>query len=175
MTTESAGIKIDRNGDSLTISMRTHRSGDFVHYVLGLLAAVFGVLVLWIGISNGTLLESWITIPLILLALGYSWFAATRAVNRRVLTISAGLMKVDDHPLFSLAPTFEMPITEVGKIEIRSERRWVPPIWWHEVSHVIAAGVPDVLFGNITNTEDASRIRAALVATLSGRRGGVSD
>ena len=68
MGIESSGIKIDRSDDGLSIVMRTHRSGDFVHYVFGSLVTLSGVLVLWIGISNGTLLESWITIPLILAA-----------------------------------------------------------------------------------------------------------
>ncbi len=164
----SAGISIDRNDDRLSIVIATHRSGDFVHYIFGSLATLFGITVFWIGLSNGTLFGSWITIPLILAALGYGWFALTRAFNRRVLTVSAGVLSVGDKPLFSLASGFEMSAVEVGKIEIRRKRRWVPAIWWHTVYHVTTAGAPDVLFAGISSEEDATRIRAALVAHLAG-------
>ena len=167
--TESQGITIDRADDRLTISVRTHRSGDFMHYAFGTIAVLFGAVVLWIGVSNGTLFASWMTLPVVLVCLSYGWFAFTRMVNRRVLTVDSGTLSIGDRPVFSLAPSVEVPVVAVGKITVRKERRWIPPVMWYQVSHVEAAGVPEPLFRNLTFEEDATRIKAALVSFL-GRR-----
>ena len=169
MRGESRGISIERRDATLTVSVRTFRTGDLMHYVFAALATVVAVTVLWIGATNGTLLDSFVTVPLILAALAYGWFALTRLFNRRVLTVDAGTLTVSDGPLFSLAPDIELAVGDVGTITSRKERRWVPPISWYEVRHLEAVGAPDPLFRNLTFEEDADRIRAALVSFLAKR------
>ncbi len=167
MNAESRGIAIDRSDGRLEVSVRTYRTGDFVHYAFGSLAVAFGVVVLWVGLAKGTLLGSWINLPLVAACLGYGWFALTRRINRRVLVLDAERLSISEGPLFTTGAAFEAPAATVGKVTVREERHWTPPIWWHEVFHVEATGSPDVLFRNINLEADATRIQAALVAALS--------
>lgn len=167
LNAESDGIAIDRGDGRLTVSVRTHRSGDLVHYVFASIAVVFGAVVLWIGLAKGTLFGSWINLPLVAACLGYGWFALTRRINRRVLVLDAERLLITEGPLFTIGAAFAVPAATVGKITVRKERRWTPPVWWHEVFHVEATGSPDALFRNVSLEADANRISAALVAVLS--------
>ncbi len=169
MNRESRGISIERDSDTLTVSVRTCRTGDWMHYVFGAIATAFALLVLWIGAANGTLLDSFVTVPLILAGLAYGWFVLTRRFNTRVLTVDAKAMTVGDGPLFSLAPSVDVPVAEVGTITTRKERRWVPPVTWYDVRHIEAAGAAHPLLRNLTSEDDADRIRAALVSFLAKR------
>jgi hypothetical protein len=166
---ESRGISIERGDGSLTVSVRTFRTGDLMHYVFGALATVFALTVLWVGAANGTLLDSFVTVPLILAGAAYGWFALTRRLNRRVLTVDGEMLTVSDGPLFTLAPDIELSVGDVGTIAGRKERRWVPPLSWYDVRHLEAAGASHPLFRNFTFEEDADRIRAALVSFLAKR------
>ena len=167
MRRESRGITIERGDGTLTVSVRTFRTGDMVHYVFGTLATLFALMVSWIGAINGTLFDSYATVPLILAGVAYGWFALTRRLNRRVLHADAETLAISDGPLFSLAPKVRVPAGEVGTIASRKERRWVPPLSWYDVRHIVAAGATSPLFRNLTFEEDADRIRAALVAFLA--------
>jgi hypothetical protein len=166
---ESSGIAIERGDDTLTVSVRTFRTGDGMHYLFGALATVFAGLVLWIGAANGTLLDSFVTVPLIIAGLAYGWFALTRRINRRVLTAHTETLTVSNGPLFSLARSIEVPVGDVGTITSRKERRWVPPLSWYDVRHIEASGPSSALFRNLSFEEDADRIRAAVVSYLAGR------
>ena len=169
MRRESRGITIERGDGTLTVSVRTFRTGDLMHYVFGASATVIGLMVLWIGASNGTLLDSLVTVPLIVAGVAYGWFSLTRRLNRRVLAADSTTLTVSDGPLFSLAPEVTVPVGDVGTISSRKERRWVPPFSWYEVRHIEAAGMADPMFRNLTFEEDADRIRAALVSFLAKR------
>ncbi len=169
MRRESNGISIERGDGTLTVSVRTFRTGDFMHYVFGALATLFAGLVFWIGAANGTLFDSFATVPVIIAGFAYGWFALTRRMNRRVLTADAETLAVHDGPLFSLARPIDVPVGDVGTISSRKERRWVPPLSWYDVRHLEASGLPRALFRNLSFEEDADRIRAALVSFLAGR------
>lgn len=45
------------------------------------------LLILWIAISNESLFEGGATLPVILLLLGYGYFALTRITNRRTVLV----------------------------------------------------------------------------------------
>ncbi len=167
MNRESRSITIERDPDRLTVSVRTSRTGDFMHYVFGALATLFALLVLWIGVANGTLFDSLVTVPLILAGLAYGWFGLTRRFNTRVLTVDSEALKVRDGPLLSPARSIDVPVGEVGAVSTRKERRWVPPVSWYDVRHVEASGTATPLFRNLTFADDADRIRAALVSFLA--------
>jgi hypothetical protein len=169
MRGEQKGITIERGDGTLTVSVRTCRTGDSVHYIFGALATAFALTVLWIAAVNGTLLGSFVTVPLIIAGIAYGWFALTRLLNRRVLTADSATLRVGDGPLFSLAPTLVVPVGDVGTISSRKERRWVPPISWYDVRHIEAAGVSDPLFRNLSFEADVDRIRAAVVSFLARR------
>ena len=116
MRRESRGITIERGDGMLTVSVRTFRTGDLMHYVFGALATLFALTVLWIGASNGTLLDSPVTVPLIVAGIAYGWFALTRRLNRRVLTADSATLTVSDSPLFSLASRIAEPVDAIGRI-----------------------------------------------------------
>jgi hypothetical protein len=167
MHRESRGISIERGTGTLTVSVRTFRTGDLMHYLFGALATVLSLTVLWIGMTSGTLLDSFATVPLIIAGLAYGYFALTRRLNRRLLTVDSETLEVSDGPLYSVAPGVVVPVGGVGTITSRKVRRWVPPISWYDVRHIEAAGATDPLFRNLTFEEDADRIRAALVSFLA--------
>jgi hypothetical protein len=160
---------IDRSEDSLTISVRTYRSGEFVHFVFAPLVVAFGALVLWIALTNGTLFESWVTLPLILTCLGYGWFALTKAFNRRTLTAGQEELRVSDGPVPSLARGADISMERLGSVRVRRQKRWIPPIWFRDVFHVDAGRVPRPLFKSLDSEEEATRIKAAVMAFRNRR------
>jgi hypothetical protein len=170
-SSESKSIQIERTESRLTISVRTRRDGDVAHFVFGALSVLFASVVLWIALKNGTLLDSWVTLPLIVAGYGYGWFALTRITNRRKLQVDPTEVAVRTGPLPSLARGFRGPVDAVKNVRIRKEKRWVPPIWFFPVHHVESDGVAPIIFKGITSEADADRIKAAIVAQLSRQRG----
>ena len=157
---------IEKASDRLTITVRARRSGDSAHYVLGALGTVFGLLILLIALGNGTLFDSWATLPLVIGGLVYGWFALTRLINRRVVTIDCEMLTVTEGPLPTFSSQVEVPMADMGKVTTRDERRWVPPLQWYGVSHVEAEGLRSPLFKAL-EPDDASRVRAAIVSFVS--------
>lgn len=163
------GPVIERAEDFLSITMRTYRSGDWVHYIFGALTTGFALLIVAIGISNGTLFDSWITLLVALGGIAYGWFAITRFANHKVLTIAGDLLTVKHTPLPAFSRSIEVPLADLGRVVARQERIWIPPLQWHQVSHLEATGMSSPLFAAL-DPEDANRIRAAIVAFLAAHR-----
>lgn len=86
--------------DALTIARRTYRSGDVVHLLMGGLATVFALIVVWIRVTHGTL-TSGSTLYVVGALAVYGYFAATKAFNRRTMTFDGVTLKVKDGPLWS--------------------------------------------------------------------------
>ncbi len=130
-------MKSSVDDDGLVIQRRTYRSGDFVHVVFSLFAAVFAILVLVIAISNGTLFDGFVT-PLVIFALvAYGYFGATRIVNRRTVTVCHGHITAKDGPLPQFIRTIDTDLGDLERLSVESSKRWTfPPISTYRVYSV---------------------------------------
>ena len=136
--------------------------------VLAPLGLALGGAALLVGRKRGRRLRSWITAGSSLVAVAYGWFALTRAVNERTLTLDSGGLSVTDGPCPSLAPHIHVPLDEVGEVRCRSSARpSVPTASRAPVHDVDASGVGPPLFTALADEAEADRIRAALVAFLA--------
>ena len=167
-TTLAENTQIERCAHELVISRSTRRPGDLAHFVLAPIGVALGGVVLFVGLQRGTLFDSWFTVVLLLAVGGYGWFALTRAVNRRTLTLGVGGLSVMDGPCPSLARRINAGVDEVGEIKARSSMRFTfPMISRYRVHHVEASGVEPPLFRSLADEAEATRIQAALVSFLA--------
>ena len=149
-------------------SVRTYRSGDWGHYVLAIPATALGLLILWIGIANGTLTDSWTTPVIILGLLGYGWLALTKKVNQRTITLDGNRLRAWDGPLYTLANRVNTPVSEIGKLETNERKRLtMPPTHFVKTYDVDARGVHGHLIKRLPTREEADRIRAGLSAAIA--------
>ncbi len=158
--------------------MRTYRSGDWMHYALALPGVAIGLLILWTAIRNGTLLDSWATPVVIVVLLGYGWFALTKKYNRRTITLDAARLRAWDGPLPSYARKVDVPIDEIGRIETTVVRSLtMPPTSIVKTYRVDAGGIHIPIVKKLLTQAEADAVRAGLVNTLErlGRSRGPSE
>jgi hypothetical protein len=148
-------------------TVRTYRPGDWAHYALAIPGLALGLLILWIAITRGTLFESWATPVAILALLAYAWFALTKKVNRRTVTLDAERLRAADGPLPSLARTIDVPVDQVRKVEVNQVTRLtMPPVSRVKTYDVDASGVPGHIFKRLPTREEADALKAGLGNTL---------
>ena len=170
---DSGKMKSSVDDDRLVIQRRTYRSGDFVHVVFSLFAAVFAILVLVIAISNGTLFDRFAT-PLVIFALvTYGYFGVTRIVNRRTVTVCHGRITAKDGPLPQFIRTIDTDLGDLERLSVESSNRWTfPPISTYRVYSVHALQGPN-LFRRLPTEGEATYALAKINAFVGS--GGGSD
>jgi len=148
-------------------SVRTYRSGDWGHYALALPGVALGLLILWIGIANGTVADSWATPVVVVVLLAYGWFALTKKFNRRTITLDADRLRAWDGPLWSLANRISVTVDEIGKLETNERKTLtMPPTHFVRTYDVDARGVRGHIIKKLATREEADRIRAGLAAAI---------
>ena len=148
-------------------SLRTYRSGDFVHYFLAGPIVFIALILLWAALDNGTMTDSWVTPVVIFGLLAYGWFALTKKVNRRTVTIDSERLRVWDGPLWSLTNRISVPVDEVGKLETsKTTRLTMPPTQTVKMYNVKASGVRGHIVKKLQTREEADKIRAGITTTL---------
>ena len=151
--------------------MRTYRSGDWMHYALALPAVAIGLLILWVAIGNGTLVDSWATPVVVVVLLGYSWFALTKKLNRRTITLDTARLRAWDGPLPSLANKVNVPIDDIRQIDTAVVRSLtMPPTSIVKTYRVEVGGVRGPIVKKLPTQAEADAVRAGLVNTLERLR-----
>ena len=149
-------------------SMRTYRPGDWAHYALAIPGFLIGLIVLWVGIANGTVADSWATPVVVVGLLGYGWFALTKKFNRRTITLDSERLRAWDGPLWSLANRISVPFGEIGKLETNEVKRFtMPPTQLVKSYNVDAHRVRGHVLKRLPTRAEADTVRAGLVAALA--------
>jgi hypothetical protein len=155
----------------LTIQRRTYRSGDFVHVIFSLFAALFAVLFLIIAIANDTLFDS-LSAPIVIIALtAYGYFGLTRLVNRRTVTVDNGYITAKDGPVPQFVRTIDSDMADLGRLSVDSSKRWAfPPISTYRVYEVIVEAGPD-LFRRLPTEDEAEYVVSKIEAFTAPIKG----
>jgi hypothetical protein len=149
-------------------SMRTYRPGDWAHYALTIPGFLIGLIVLWAGIANGTVTDSWVTPIVVVGLLGYGWFALTKKFNRRTITLDGDRLRAWDGPLWSLANKISVPADEIGKLETNEVKRFtMPPTQLVRSYNVDARRVRGHILKRLPTRAEADTVRAGLVNALA--------
>ena len=149
-------------------SMRTYRPGDWAHYALAIPGVLIGLIVLWAGIANGTVTDSWATPFVVVGLLGYGWFALTKKFNRRTITLDSERLRAWDGPLWSLANRISVPVDEIGKLETNEVKRFtMPPTQLARSYNVDARRVRGHILKRLPTRAEADTVRAVLVNALA--------
>ena len=159
-----AEIQTEKTEEAVwSTTKRTYRPGDWAHYALAIPGFALGLFILWIAITRGTLFESWATPVVIVVLVAYAWFALTKKVNRRTVTLDAEGLRASDGPLPSLARKIDVPVGQVGKIQVNQVTRLtMPPVSRVKTYDVDAAGVAGHLFKRLPTREEADVLKAGL-------------
>jgi len=152
----------------LTIRRRTYRPGDLVHVLFGGIAALVAVLLGVIATTNSTLTSGLATPAVIAAAAAYAYFALTRVVNRRTVTVRGGRVTAKDGPLPQFVRSVDAPIDEYGKTTVRSVMRFTfPPTHRYRLYSVGGDTAPD-LFRRLPTEDEAKYAAARYNAFTSG-------
>ena len=102
--------------------------------------------------------DSWFTPVAILALLAYGWFALTKKVNRRTITVDSERLRAWDGPLYSLARKISVPVEEVGRLETnRRSTLTMPPTQIVRTFSVDARGVRGHIIKKLPTKEEADK------------------
>ena len=167
-STDPRAARFEEAGILWWTSVRTYRPGDWGHYALAIPGTALGLLILWIGIANGTMADSWVTPVVVAGLLGYGWLALTKRFNRRTITLDSDRLRAWDGPLWSLANRVSVTVDEIGPLETNERKTLtMPPTQFVRTYDVDAGGVRGHIIKKLPTQEEADKTRAGLAATIA--------